>query len=98
MNIAKLIDGQLVVADYREMFKETSFPVTGPNDDFFTENNCFKVSVFKEHDRATQMIVGCGAYEENGVVYTVEVQTRPEPIIQTITIEALADSISGGVS
>jgi len=60
MNIAKLIDGQLVVADYREMFKETSFPVGGPNDDFFTENNCFKVSVFKEHDRATQMLVGCG--------------------------------------
>jgi hypothetical protein len=29
MNIAKLIDGQLVVADYREMFKETSFPVGG---------------------------------------------------------------------
>jgi hypothetical protein len=97
MNIAKLIDGQLVVADYREMFKETSFPATGPNDDFFSENNCLKVSVFKEHDRATQMLVGCGAYVENGVVYTVEVQTRPEPI-QTITIESLGDSIGGGVS
>ena len=97
MNIAKLIDGQLVVADYREMFKETSFPVTGPNDDFFFENNCLKVSVFKEHDRATQMLVGCDAYEENGVVYTVTVQTRPEPI-QTITIESLADSIGGGLN
>ena len=96
MNIAKLIDGQLVVADYREMFKETSFPATGPNDDFFTENNCLKVSSFKAHDRATQMLVGCGAYEENGVVYTVEVQTRPEPIIETITIQTLGDSISGG--
>jgi len=97
MNIAKLIDGQLVVADYRELFKETSFPVTGPNDDFFAENNCLKVSVFKEHDRATQMLVGCGAYEENGVVYTVEVQTRPEPI-QTITIESSGDSIGGGLN
>jgi hypothetical protein len=96
MNIAKLIDGQLVVADYREMFKETSFPVTGPNDDFFTENNCLKVSVFKEHDRATQMLVGCGAYEENGVVYTVEVQTRP--VVETITIESLGDSIGGGLN
>jgi hypothetical protein len=76
------------------MFKETSFPVTGPNDDFFTENNCLKVSVFKEHDRATQMLVGCGAYEENGVVYTVEVQTRP--VVETITIESLGDSIGGG--
>lgn len=96
MNIAKLIDGQLVVADYREMFKETSFPATGPNDDFFTENDCLKVSSFKAHDRATQMLVGCGAYIEDGVVYTVEVQTRPEPIIETITIESLGDSISGG--
>jgi hypothetical protein len=98
MNIAKLIDGQLVVADYREMFKETSFPVGGPDNNFFTENNCYKVSMFKQHDRATQMLVGCGAYVEDGVVYTVEVQTRPEPIIQAITIETLADSISGGVS
>ena len=98
MNIAKLIDGQLVVADYREMFKETSFPATGPNDDFFTENNCLKVSSFKAHDRATQMLVSCGAYIEDGVVYTVEVQTRPEPIIETITIDYGngADSISGG--
>ena len=88
MNIAKLIDGNLVVADYRELFKETSFPATGPNDDFFTENNCLKVSVFKEHDRATQMLVGCGPYEENGMVYTVSVETRPEPIIETITIDS----------
>ncbi|CAB4213924.1 hypothetical protein UFOVP1466_11 [uncultured Caudovirales phage] len=98
MNIAKLIDGQLVVADYREMFKETSFPATGPNDDFFTENNCLKVSSFKAHDRATQMLVGCGAYIEDGMVYTVEVQTRPDPVVETITIDSGngADSISGG--
>ena len=88
MDIAKLIDGQLVVADYREMFKETSFPATGPNDDFFTENDCLKVSVFKEHDRATQMLVGCGAYVEDGMVYTVEVQTRPDPVVETITIDS----------
>ena len=87
MNIAKLIDGQLVVADYREMFKDTSFPVSGPNDDFFTENNCLKVSVFKEHDRNTEMLVGCEPYEENGVVYTVEVQTRPDPV-EVIVIDS----------
>jgi hypothetical protein len=98
MNIAKLINGQIVVADYREMFKETSFPVTGPNDDFFAENDCLKVSIFKEHDRATQMLVGCAAYEENGVVYTVTVETRPEPIeIITIDYGNGADSITGGV-
>ena len=87
MNIAKLIDGQLIVADYREMFKDTSFPVSGPNDDFFTENNCLKVSVFKEHDRNTEMLVGCDPYEENGIVYTVEVQTRPDPV-EVIVIDS----------
>ena len=97
MNIAKLENGNITVGDYKELFPNTSFPLTGPDDNFFTENGCLKVSMFKEHDRATQMLVGCGPYEENGVVYTVSVQTRPEPI-QTITIESSGDSIGGGAS
>ena len=70
------------------LITETSFPATGPNDDFFTENNCLKVSSFKAHDRATQMLVGCGAYVEDGMVYTVEVQTRPDPVVETFTIDS----------
>jgi len=97
MDIAKIENGNITVGDYRELFPQTSFPITGPDDNFFTENGCLKVSMFKEHDRATQMLVGCGPYEENGVVYTVSVQTRPEPI-QTITIESSGDSIGGGAS
>jgi hypothetical protein len=97
MDIAKLENGNITVGDYKELFPNTSFPLTGPDDNFFTENGCLKVSMFKEHDRATQMLVGCGPYEENGVVYTVSVQTRPEPI-QTITIESSGDSIGGGAS
>ena len=92
MNIAKLIDGQLVVADYRELFKETSFPATGPNDDFFTENNCLKVSSFKTHDGATQMLVGCDPYLEDGVVYTVRVDVRPEPVVEEIQIIVASDN------
>jgi hypothetical protein len=88
MDIAKLENGNITVGDYRELFPQTSFPITGPNDDFYTENGCLKVSMFKEHDRATQMLVGCGAYLENGVVYTVEVQNRPDPIVETITIDS----------
>jgi hypothetical protein len=86
MDIAKLHNGSITVGDYKELFPNTSFPVTGPNDDFFTENGCLKVSVFKEHDRATQMLVGCDPYEENGVVYTVTVQARPQQE-ETITID-----------
>ena len=78
MNIAKLENGIITVGDYRELFPNTSFPVTGPNDDFYAENGCLKVSIFKEHDRATQMLVGCEPYEENGVVYTVRVEAKQE--------------------
>jgi hypothetical protein len=84
MNIAKIENGTITVGHYRDLFPNTSFPVSGPNDDFFAENNCLKVSVFKEHDRNTQMLVGCAAYEENGVVYTVEVQTRPDPVEEIV--------------
>jgi hypothetical protein len=90
MNIAKLIDGQLVIDNYWTMFPQTSFSADGPNAEFFTENNCLKVSMFKEHDSAFQMLVGCGPYEENGMVYTVRVEARPEPVatIETITIDS----------
>jgi len=98
MNIAKLENGTITVGHYRDLFPNTSFPLTGPNDDFFTENGIMRVSSFKAHDRATQMLVGCDAYVDDGVVYTVEVQNRPEPI-ETIVIDYGngADSISGGV-
>ena len=78
MDIAKLENGSITVGDYRELFPNTSFPVTGPNDDFYAENGCLKVSIFKEHDRNTQMLVGCEPYEENGVVYTVTIQDKPQ--------------------
>ena len=91
MDIAKLENGTITVGDYRELFPNTSFPVTGPNDDFFAENECLKVSSFKAHDRATEMLVGCTPYEENGMVYTVTVETRPEP--EVIEASSGADSV-----
>jgi len=93
MNIAKLENGSITVGDYRELFPQTSFPITGPNDDFFTENNCLKVSSFKAHDRATQMLVSCDPYEENGVVYTVTIQAKPQEETVTIDLGNGADSI-----
>ena len=49
MNIAKLENGQIIVGNYKDLFPNTSFPVTGPNDDFFTENNCLKVKIGRAH-------------------------------------------------
>ena len=85
MNIAKLENGTITVGHYRDLFPNTSFPVSGPNDDFFAENGCLKISQFKPHDRETQMLVGCEPYIEEGIVYTVNVQTKPqeEVIIDT---------------
>lgn len=77
MIIAKLDNGSITVADYRDLFPNTSFPSTGPNDDFYIENDCAKVSAFKPHDRETQMLVGCDPYMEDGIVYTVQVTEKP---------------------
>lgn len=98
MNIAKLENGTITVGHYRDLFPNTSFPVSGPNDDFFTENGCLKVSVFKQHDKATQMLVSCEPYVEDSIVYTVTVTAKPEPE-ETIVIDYGngADSIIGGV-
>jgi hypothetical protein len=93
MNIAKLENGTITVGHYRDLFPNTSFPISGPNDDFFTENGCLKVSIFKEHDRNTEMLVACEPYEENGVVYTVEVQTRPDPVETVVITGNGADSV-----
>lgn len=93
MNIAKLENGSITVGDYRELFPQTSFPVTGPDDNFYTENGCLKVSIFKEHDRATQMLVSCDPYEENGMVYMVTVQSKPQEEAIVIDSGNGADSI-----
>ena len=93
MNIAKLENGIITVGDYRDLFPNTSFPITGPDDNFYAENGCLKVSIFKEHDRATQILVGCEPYEENGVVYTVAIQAKLQEETVTIDLGNGADSI-----
>lgn len=99
MNIAKLENGTITVGHYRDLFPNTSFPVTGPNDKFFTENNCLKVSSFKEHNRDNQMLVSCDPYEQNGIVYTVNVEPKSEQVQEAIVIDYGngADSIGGGL-
>ncbi len=93
MDIAKIDNGNITVGDYRYLFPDTSFPVTGPNDDFYTENGCLKVSIFKEHDRASQMLVGCDPYIENDVVYTVRVEARPQQEEIIVASDNGADTI-----
>lgn len=69
-------DGQ--VAHYRTVFPNTSFPASGPSDEFLASAGAYKVSVFREHDRATQKLVPCDPVIENGFAYTVDVEYKTE--------------------
>ena len=92
MFIAKIENGNITVGNYRDLFPDTSFPVSGPDADFFVENGCAKVSVFKPHDRDTQMLIACDPYLEDNVVYTVQVIEKPEPEIILDNIETSSGS------
>ena len=64
-------DGQ--VAHYKDLFKNTSFPASGPSDAFLSSAGAYKVSVFRPYDRATQKLVPCDPVVENGFAYVVQV-------------------------
>lgn len=68
----------LVPMDYREAFPNTSFPNTGPNDSFLSENGWAKVNVFKEHDHSTQKLVSVTPYYEEPFVHTVAVENKTQ--------------------
>ena len=94
MNIAKLENEIITVGHYRDLFPTTSFSADGPNAEFFAEHGCHTVTAFKSHDSASQMLVNCDPYLKDGVVYTVRVETRPEPVIQiTVASDNGADTI-----
>ena len=76
MLIAQLINGIVSqVADYRSIFPQTSFPPSGPSDEFLAENSCKRVSLFKAHS-ATQKLSACTPYVEGEWVYTVEIADK----------------------
>ena len=78
MLIAKEINAEYVVADYRDMFPNTSFPSNGPSEEWMVLNECLPVNQFKEHDTETQMLVPTTPYLENGFVYTIKVEDKTE--------------------
>ena len=64
------------VDHYKKIFKNTSFPPSGPTDSFLTSKGAVKVNTFKEHDRATQKLVPCDPVVENGWAYIVRVESK----------------------
>ena len=69
-------DGQ--AAHYKDLFKNTSFPASGPSDEFLASAGAYKVSVFRPYDRATQKLVPCDPVVEDGFAYVVAVKDKTE--------------------
>lgn len=81
MLIAKVENEKVIdIADMRSMFPDTSFPDTGPNDEWFTENSCMKLNLSAPYDYATEQLEPCEPYIVDGIVYTNKAVPRVEPI------------------
>lgn len=70
--------GTIITGDYKKLFPRTSFPASGPDDEFLAQNNAKKVSLFKPFDRDTEKLVSCDPYVEGDFIYTVEVVDKTE--------------------
>jgi hypothetical protein len=85
MKIAKLIDGELTIFDHSSLFPHTSFPSSGPNDDFLLENDVFKVIDYMPFDSETQKLQQVEPYLYENIVFTVSVVSMgPDELIRKI--------------
>lgn len=82
MNVAIISNGQVTeVGDYRALFPQTSFPASGPSDEFLAANSAMKVNVWLPYNPATGKLSACPPYIDGEWVYTVEVvPLTPEDI------------------
>jgi hypothetical protein len=90
MQIA-ILTNPITVGDYRELFSNTSFPSSGPSDEFLTSNNAKKVNAFKAHDSLTQKLVSCPAYDDGEFVSIVQVESLSAEEIQAAKDSAMAN-------
>jgi hypothetical protein len=89
MQIA-ILTSPITVGDYRELFSNTSFNANGPSDEFLTANNAKKVNAFKVHDRLTQKLASCTAYDDGEFVCVVQVESLSAEEIQAAKDSAMA--------
>lgn len=81
-----------VVADYRSIFPNTSFPSGGPSDEFLEEEGAYKVNLWLPHDSATEKLVSCDPYIQDGWAYTVKVEAKTQEELAA-DLEAKAASV-----
>jgi hypothetical protein len=89
MQIA-ILTNPITVGDYRELFSNTSFSSSGPSDEFLTANNAKKVNTFKVHDKLTQKLVQCSAYDDGEFVSVVQVADMSAEEIQAAKDSAMS--------
>lgn len=90
MEIAIIQNGSITVGDYKALFPNTSFPASGPSDEFLSSNGAKKLNRFKTHDRLTQKLVACAAYDDGEFVSVVEVVSLTADEIQAAKDSAMA--------
>jgi len=90
MQIA-ILTNPITVGDYRELFANTSFSANGPSDEFLADNNSKKITLFKAHDRLTQKLVQCAAYDDGEFVSMVQVESLIAEEIQAAKNSAMAN-------
>jgi hypothetical protein len=89
MQIA-ILTSPITVGNYRELFGNTSFPPSGPSNEFLAENNAKKLNLFKDHDRLTQKLVSCDAYDDGEFVSVVQVTDLSAEEIQAAKDSAMS--------
>lgn len=79
MFVAKVIDGQIVDSgNLKFMFPDTSFPASGPDQEWMDENGIRPVKSWIAHDASTHRLNAVAPYLDGDDVYTVEVVSLTE--------------------
>lgn len=78
MMIAKRSVGDtFILGNYWELFPDTSFPADGPNNDWFTENDCYRINLNVSYDPETQILEDVLPYVQNGWAYLSRAVPKP---------------------
>lgn len=91
MEIAIIQNGSITIGDYKTLFPNTSFPASGPSDEFLSSNGAKKLNRFKSHDRLTQKLVACAAYDDGDFVSVVQAENLSADEIQAAKDSAMAN-------
>jgi len=76
MQIAIIKDNKVEsMGEHRELFKNVSFPKSGPSSDWMTENSVMVVAANRSYDRMTEKISSVDPYIEDNVVYLHKIES-----------------------